>query len=393
MFKPGRAVTAGFVTRTGAALVVLSIVLSSVATRAGEDSDRQRRLEEIQGQINGVRDAVDKQASKERSELAQLEQIERIERLLAEQLKVLDEAVDEQQLRVEDAERRLAVLRVDFDAKKAALKERLVVLYKMGEMSYARLLLAVEEADDLAYAYAYLSKMIDGDRQKVEAYRKAAEDLQVERTGYEKKAAELAELRRINTLKRSELQSERQKRQRAIEQIRGEKVRYLQTLAELEAAAVQLRKMLNEMPPSMESLSLAKYKGSIRWPHRGKVTLTFGLHKHPQFHTITIQNGIDIDATFGDEVVAVHGGRVVFCDWFRGYGNIVIIEHGDKFFTLYAHLSRFATALGDLVVPGQVIGYAGDTGSIKGAYLYFELRHGEKPLNPLDWLEKRKHAG
>lgn len=357
-----------------------------------QSEETRAKLAATDAKIRDVRAAIDEALQREKSELVQIDQIEKLVALLADQLSILDDAVREQQRRVEEAERKMSLLEADFALKKTALKERLVVLYKMGELSYARLLLSVDDAANLARAYVYVSKMVEADQQKVEDYRDALRALEVERESFEKKRVELGGLKQANAAKRAELEGERVRRRAALEQIKKEKGRSLQMLGELEAAAQELRKLLNELPPSSstQQLNLGRFKGSLKWPHAAKVTLGFGLHRHPQYNTITVQNGVDIAVPFGEPVASVFGGRVAFADWFRGYGYLVILDHGDKYFSLYAHLSRFAIGLGDEVSAGQILGYAGDTGSLKGAYLYFELRHGEKPLNPVDWLEKRK---
>lgn len=378
--------------RTRAIAALLVLVAASARARSEEPGDR-RRLQEIEKKIGEVRETLGDRIAQEKSALAQIEQIDRLAGLLAEQLGILDRQVAEQQAKVEDAERRTAAVQADFDSKKAALKDRLVVLYKMGELSYARLLLSAEDTTDLARAYVYVSKMVEADRTKVEAYRSALRELQSEQEALDQKSAELAQLKTANMSKRAELDQERRRKRQTVEDIRKEKGRYLQLLGELESSAKDLRKMLNELPPTLGQLSPTGFKGSLKWPNPGKVTLGFGLHKHPQFNTITVQNGIDIDASYGDSVTSIFDGKVVFADWFRGYGNLVIIEHGDKFFSLYAHLSRFAVSIGEMVVAGQAIGNVGDSASLKGAYLYFELRQGEKALNPIEWLEKRRNAG
>ena len=100
------------------------------------------------------------------------------------------------------------------------------------------------------------------------------------------------------------------------------------------------------------------------------------------------QKGIEISAKQGKEIKAIYGGKVLYADWFKGYGNIVIIDHGDSYYSLSAHLSKILKRTGDRVEAGEVIALAGDTGSLKGPCLYFELRHHGKPLNPLHWLRK-----
>jgi len=118
------------------------------------------------------------------------------------------------------------------------------------------------------------------------------------------------------------------------------------------------------------------------------VAVAFGKVVDPRFNTVTVQNGLDLSAPAGAPVHAVAPGRVVHAGWFKGYGNLVIVDHGDGFHTLVAHLASMRTAQGEDVEAGTVLGTVGDSGSLKGPYLYFELRKGGKPVDPAPWLEK-----
>ncbi len=143
-----------------------------------------------------------------------------------------------------------------------------------------------------------------------------------------------------------------------------------------------------EVEPAMRS-----QRGKLLFPvDAGRIETRFGRAKDPRFGTITLQRGLDIRAPEGTEVHAIHGGTVVHAGWFSGYGNLVILDHGEGLFSLFAHLATLTHAVGDQVARGEPIGTVGDTGSLKGAYLYFELRDGQKPLDPERWLSRMHKA-
>ncbi len=135
------------------------------------------------------------------------------------------------------------------------------------------------------------------------------------------------------------------------------------------------------------SLPIAAFRGTLRWPVAGPVRTTFGRHKHPKFETYTVQNGIEIAAAAETPVGAVHEGTVVFADLFRGYGLMVVVDHGDKHHTLYAHLAETRVAAGQRVAAGELVGTVGAT-SLGGPGLYFEVRREGRPQDPLEWLDK-----
>jgi murein DD-endopeptidase MepM/ murein hydrolase activator NlpD len=122
-------------------------------------------------------------------------------------------------------------------------------------------------------------------------------------------------------------------------------------------------------------------------PASGRVEEKFGPRIDPNFGTKTMHKGVDINARMGQPVRAVAGGQIAFADWFRGYGNLVIIDHNNGYYTLYAHLDRMDKSAGEDVKKGQVIGTVGETGSLKGSFLYFELRFHTQAVDPENYLE------
>ncbi len=129
-------------------------------------------------------------------------------------------------------------------------------------------------------------------------------------------------------------------------------------------------------------------KGRLPWPVTGRVEVPFGKRVDPASGMVMVQRGIDVRAPQSALVRAVFAGKVAFASWFDGFGRLVILEHGDGFYSLYAHLERTEVAVGQTVNAHQVVGLVGDSGSTKGAYLYFEIRRGRDAVDPLPWLSK-----
>jgi murein hydrolase activator len=129
-------------------------------------------------------------------------------------------------------------------------------------------------------------------------------------------------------------------------------------------------------------------KGRLRIPVQGKIVSVFGTLQNGDYKSFTFQSGIDIKVERGEPVRSVFKGEVLFAQWLKGYGNMIIINHGDNYYTLYAHVEEIFKKKGEAVDTGEVIATAGDTGSIKGLYLHFEVRHHGKPVNPMQWIRK-----
>jgi septal ring factor EnvC (AmiA/AmiB activator) len=182
--------------------------------------------------------------------------------------------------------------------------------------------------------------------------------------------------------------------------LRQEKDTRLKALREMEAAAQRLQKMLediarrrnvrpNEAPaPPSTGRGLDALLGQMDWPVKGLVSAPFGKFKHPEFATELVRKGIDIDAPLGEAVRAVEKGRVVFADRFTGYGRMVIVDHGERYYTIYAHLSEIIRKTGEELRRGEILGRVGDSDSLSGAKLYFELRKDGRSVDPLPWLRK-----
>ena len=122
-------------------------------------------------------------------------------------------------------------------------------------------------------------------------------------------------------------------------------------------------------------------KGALLWPADGRVVVFFGRQKHPTFNTYINKKGIEIETHEGSEIKAVFGGNVVFADWLKGYGLVVILDHYNGFFSFYAHASKLVVQRDDDVTSGDVIGRTGASGLTDRTILYFELRKGTRPLD------------
>jgi murein hydrolase activator len=215
------------------------------------------------------------------------------------------------------------------------------------------------------------------------------------------KRNELAEQKQALGEAKEAIRQEAQKKQLLLASLRREKSNRLRALKEMEAAALRLEKMLQEIsrralakPRQLPGLpspgsGLEALRGRLDWPVRGPVVAPFGKFKHPEFSAEVVRKGIDIGAPIGEEIKAVEKGRVVYADRFSGYGKMVILDHGERYYTVYGHLSEILKKLGDTVTRGEILGRAGDNDSLAGSTLYFEIRKDGHSLDPVPWLIKR----
>jgi len=246
----------------------------------------------------------------------------------------------------------------------------------------------------------YLQSTLAFDRQLIADLQSQSQRQEVLRLQLSEQKDRLAAQKKVLVLARAAVAQEAGKKKSLLAGLRQEKDTRLKALREMEAAARQLQKMLEDIarrqmvrpkqepvPPST-GRGLDAMLGQMDWPVKGPVSAPFGKFKHPEFATELVRKGIDIDAPLGEAVRAVEKGRVVFADRFTGYGRMVIVDHGERYYTIYAHLSEIIRKTGDELRRGEILGRVGDSDSLSGAKLYFELRKDGRSVDPLPWLRK-----
>ena len=219
----------------------------------------------------------------------------------------------------------------------------------------------------------------------------------------ETRQTELNTLRGDARREQAEVDREAAKRRVLLARVRDEKAYHERMVGELSEAAKRLEAFLRELQekqrrvakvptpkPGIEppGTGFGALRGRMPWPTDGKIVAAFGAQVHPRFGTRTQRNGVDIEAPQGTDVGAVYPGHVIYTGWFKGYGNLIILDHGNEYFTLYAHIAEILVKEGDDVRQGQRIGSVGDTGSLTGPRLYFEVRYQGKPQDPEQWLRQ-----
>ena len=262
---------------------------------------------------------------------------------------------------------------------------RLVAYYRLGKTGMLPVLFSEASPPDKFRNLDSLKRLLVADWQRLEAFH----DLQQEKQGVEaaleeQLKAEAALLETIRERKKA-LKTSKQKKNALLFRIDQDKDLHGRLLEELREAEEELLERIRRTPPApviVEKGPLRAQKGRLVWPVKGKVHRKFGISRSVR------SKGIDIKAKPGAPVRAVWGGSVAFADWFRGYGKLLIIHHGEKDYTIAAHLNELTKEKGERVEAGEVLGHAGATGSVDGCLVHFEVWHVGKPEDPLKWLQK-----
>jgi septal ring factor EnvC (AmiA/AmiB activator) len=276
------------------------------------------------------------------------------------------------------------------------LAARVVALYRMGPLSYSRFLFAADNPEEILANYQLVGRLASQDRTLVANIVTRMDEHQRAVEAMEETARRWAATREEERMAIATLTEQQDLRQELIRQIDIEASAGRQALAAQEKSAVALEVLLGEVgsapvatargaaPPAFGAA-----RGELPWPAEGPVTETFGRKVHPVYDTVTLFKGIEIDAGAGTPVQSVFQGRVVFADWFQNYGLVVIVNHGNDFFTIYGHLDAVSVRTGEWVDEGTEVGTVGETGSLIGPSLYFEIREGSEAVNPAQWLRRR----
>jgi len=282
-------------------------------------------------------------------------------------------------------------LRVKIRYSQDNVRRILRVLYKMGELGYVKLFININSLDQLFRNYRLIVSLMDDKVLEIREIRRGIVKLQRVRAELQVELDRLGGLKNEKAGKLSRLRGLKQEKLDMIARINQQRELNSRLLDELKGESENLTRFLDEktMAQVVDAVDLSLLRGRLSWPLSGAVISGFGKKKSARFNTYTMNNGIEIKPDRSDNIRAVGGGEVIFCDYFKGYGNLIIIQHANNFHTLYGHCDSFLKKPGDRVATGEVIALAGNSGSLYGKALYFEIRQSLKPLDPLLWLAKK----
>jgi len=368
------------------------LLAPAAAAATTRESDAEgRQLEALHRAIAERRERVADYERQERGLLEAIQAVDRAALALAAQVGRADRAARQAVQALRSVEQQLGQLTAQVAATRRALGHRAVALYKAGDLGPVRLVFAAGSLRERLARIQALQLLLDHDQ--VLLARAAQERQSLEET--RGKALE-ATKRRDQALarlaeRRAALAEERSTKRHLLAGVRQDRVRERAMLRELEAAAQALEEKIADLQrePGAAPRGFAQRKGALDPPVSGKVLRGFGRVVDAEYHTETFHKGLDFAVEEGEPVRAVAEAVVRFADWFRGYGQVVILDHGGGFFSVSGHLQDIAVAVDETVQMGEIIGHAGETGSLRGPRLYFEIRHGGQALDPEDWLRLR----
>jgi septal ring factor EnvC (AmiA/AmiB activator) len=348
-------------------------------------AEEEERLEKIRSEIEAREARAREFASEAKGYLGELEAIDRelveTRKSLARLRKrrgAAEEELQSARTALRDAERARTATERD-------LGTRLVALYKFRATGGLPALASAGDFQSFARLQRGLSAVLQQDAVLFGRYREAELASRFER---DRSASLVAELAATGSEIKSREDRTRRKlveRTNLVELLRSRADREHKAAGELREAAERLEQALRELPEG-RSVGQGLALGRVPAPVRGALRLAFGLQVEPEFGTETLRTGVEFAAPEGAPVRAVAPGRVLFAGWFRGYGQMVILDHGKGSLTVSGYLGEMAVAADDSVAAGQLIGSVGRTGTLGEPGLYFEIRKDGQAVDPERWL-------
>ena len=373
--------------------LILMLVLSARVFSQQDMSDLEKRLVTINETIQALRAKIQEESRKESTLLSQLDKVIFNKKLIKAELALYNVQQEKISRELSSIKKNIAGLRERLNREQQAMEKTLVTLYKYGKFDFLQFLLEAEDMSALFSEAKNLSFLARYEQKVITNYLKTLSELRNAEKAQELKKSESLQYIQEADRKKRELEAEEAEHKALIQKIQKNIKTYQQALEEQNERAQHLQSFMDKLASQeivlpFRFIPFYEKKGKLPWPIAGKIITRFGLEKY--LNTMTMNNGIEISPNKDNAVIqAIHPGKVVYADYFQGYGNLLIVDHGMNYYSLYGHCSEFMVTKGDFVRDGQPIAEVGDSGSLKGISLYLEIRYKTKPLDPLQWLKRR----
>ena len=371
-------------------LIISHIVLQPSAFAAGEDLDASRKeLEEIRQRIGKTSRTLEEKKRAEATAKSDLKKVERsLERMTA-RVATISSELEQLSVQIRRAESDMGKTGAQIEGLSGLVKKRLVALYKGGETPLTQTIFTPRPAAEVSADFKYLHRIVQHDRELLGGY-------QLRLNHQNQNLQQLASLRQEQLRLKQEMEKERQNmvqvakmKEELLLCVRKDKNSLSRQLSDLQGRAKRIDGLIRNFEtsrnrePAAPGTLFSGQKGRLSWPVNGRVRIPYGNSRHPDLGTPYQSHGIEIEVSGDVPVRSVWSGKVVFANAFKGYNNLLIIDHGDGYYTLYAQTASLTCKVGDKIAQGQVVAQT-DGGAGR---FYFEIRKGGTPLDPKNWLE------
>jgi murein DD-endopeptidase MepM/ murein hydrolase activator NlpD len=370
-------------------LIVLLLPVVNVAQQKKAADKSVNELRRDQKHLQDRRKTVNRQLNQNRhqqrivkADIFELNQeIERLQAQIDRTMARLKETKAEQKKVADELE----VATAKLQEKREQLKKRLRLMYIYGEESVSEVLMGAQSFSDLAARKYVLERIAESDRRLFDEVAELREEVAARKLRADQLVDEIADLAADQKEQEGQLKSARQEHAKKLRELQGNEAALNKMLQEIEAAEAAVDSLI--AAKSGRATGLTRPTGRLLMPVQGgRLGSGFGMRRHPILRRQRMHAGVDIAARSGTPILAAADGVVIASTSMRGYGNVIILDHGGGVTTLYAHCSRLLVGDGKRVKRGERIALVGSTGLSTGPHLHFEVRVNGKPVNPAGWL-------
>jgi septal ring factor EnvC (AmiA/AmiB activator) len=373
-------------------VLLATIIYLGLSLSASADNHQQKELKQLKNSISSLEKKLRNQRKEKDTLQQQLETIEREIRDLNKKNRAIGKKITKNENDLSLLRSKKVNLEQRIDNQRSIIAKQIQAAYKTGNEEPVKLLLNQESPEQLSRILKYYDYLLKARSQKIDQFTADIESLKITLSKIQSIKATLTDSRKELEKDQQKLTSNLSKRQNTLNKLsqslqsnNQQLNQYKKQRDELETVIETVEKAAKAIAPAQDYPSFVLSKGKLNWPVRGKLKASYGSKRSEYLRW----QGWLISAIEGANVQSIHHGRVVFSDYLRGFGLLVIVDHGDAYMTLYAHNKELLKETGDWVQSGEIVAHAGNTGGLTKTALYFEVRENGKPVNPKTWLSKR----
>ncbi len=358
--------------------------------------DAREEAERVKRKIEKAEHKIQTYTEKEKRYIDALDKVGRNLNRIQRKTAALKSEISSLDHQIGKAQRELETVRTEIADNETYAAKRLVALYKLTRIGKVQILASADSVNDYFRRKTAVEEILAHDMKLISTLEEQYRRLGTLISSLEKNKNRQASLQKEYKNRRSDLETKKSNRSNLLAAVRKDKSLAMLSAKSLKITQADLNQKIKgltlkakqERPVKKAAEKISSHTGLLKMPVKGKVISEFGPYKNTEFDIVNFRSGIDIEADMGEPIRAVKFGKVLFSNWFKGYGNLIIIDHGDSYYTLYAHARELYKTEGDRVETDEVIGTVGDTGTMDGAKLHFEVRHHGNPIDPIKWLKQ-----
>jgi len=356
----------------------------------------KKKAQDIDREIEASEAKIRKFTQKEADIISTLNQVDLALNKSRKQITILGREIAALEEKIADTARASEELIQKIKVNEQYMAKRMVALYKLNWLGKFQLVASATSLNELLQRKTAIARILAYDEKVMSQIMDNRRSLEIIRSQLHAQRDEKRRRAEQYQQEIDQMAAERTKRSRLLAYVRKEMSAQQATVESLKQAALELDDKIQNLGVGVTGTAADEYfgdkpfqayKGLLKMPVKGKIVSLFGKFKNPRYDVLNFRSGIEIQTERGEPIQAVYRGKILYADWFKGYGNMIIIDHGNSYYTVYGHIEEVFKTAGDVVESGEVMATVGDSGSMTGPKLYFEVRHHGKPLDPMQWLE------